>query len=202
MVESHARYICEIEKLPSCRAALVLGCSPTVRNGRYINSYFSARIRKAAELYKSGKVKVLILSGDNGRSSYNEPQEMRRALLKYGIPDAALFCDYAGFRTLDSVIRADAIFGQRKIIVVTQTMHNARAIYLGRNHGIECYGYASDVRVPRRSLIRNTLREVLARVAAVGDILLGRQPKFYGIRIDLDKNQVKDPVSTLERGII
>ena len=201
-VERHTRYICKLENLPSCKAALVLGCSPTVRNGRYINAYFSARIRKAAELYQSGKVKVLILSGDNGRTSYNEPQEMRRALLKYGIPDSALFCDYAGFRTLDSIVRADAIFGQRKIIVVSQPMHAARAIYLGRSLGVECYGYAADVRVIRRARLRNAAREILARVAAVKDIISKRQPKFYGERIDIDKPQVKDPVSTFETGVL
>jgi SanA protein len=202
LVDSYGKYIHPVEKLPECKAALVLGCSPTVRNGRFINSLFVARMNKAAELYLSGKVKVLILSGDNGRVTYNEPQEMRRALLKRGIPDSAIFCDYAGFRTLDSVIRADAIFGQRKIIVVSQTFHCARAIYLGRNLGVECYGLAADVRIPRRWLIRNTIRETLARCAAVADIIIGRHPKFYGKRIDLDKPQVKDPVSTFENGII
>lgn len=202
LVGSYGKYIYPVGKLPSCKAALVLGCSPTVRNGRFINTLFVARMDKAAELYRSGKVKVLILSGDNGRATYNEPQEMRRALLRRGVPDTAIFCDYAGFRTLDSVIRADAIFGQRKIIVVSQAFHCARAIYLGRKHGVECYGFAADIRIPRRWLIRNTFREVLARCAAVGDIIIGRNPKFYGKRIDLDKPQVKDPVSTFENGII
>ena len=202
LVDSYGKYIAPVDKLPSCKAALVLGWSPTVRNGRFINSLFVARMNKAAELYKSGKVKVLILSGDNGRTTYNEPQEMRRALLRRGIPDSAIFCDYAGFRTLDSVIRADAIFGQRKIIVVSQTFHCSRAIYLGRHHGVECYGFAADVRIPKSWLLRNTIRETLARVAAVGDIILGRHPKFYGKRIDLDLPQEKDPASTLENGII
>ena len=201
-VASYEKYIMPVEELPECNAAVVLGCSPTVNNGKYVNSLFFARINKAVELYKSGKVRVLILSGDNSRVSYNEPQEMRRALLRRGIPDSAIYCDYAGFRTLDSIIRADAIFSQRKIIVVSQTFHCARAIYLGRNSGIEIYGFPADVPIPRRWKIRNALREMLARVAAVGDIIFERQPKFYGKRIDLDKPQVKDPVSSFENGII
>ena len=77
IVANYNEYILAPEALPECHAALVLGCSPTVMNGRFYNSYFVARIKKSAELYHSGKVKKLLLSGDNGRKEYNEPQEMR-----------------------------------------------------------------------------------------------------------------------------
>ena len=195
IVASYNEYIPAPEALPECHAALVLGCSPTVMNGRFYNSYFTARIKKAAELYHSGKVKKLLLSGDNGRKEYNEPQEMRKALVALRVPDEDIYCDYAGFRTIDSVIRADAVFGQRKFIVVSQSFHCERAIYLARHLGIECYGYAADVRLARRHVLRRCIRETFARVCAVFDIICCRQPKFYGPRVDMTSPQKKDPES-------
>lgn len=192
-IASYNQYVLPIEALPKCHTALVPGCSPKV-NGRFTNRYFKTRIIKAAELYHSGKVKTLLLSGDNGRKSYNEPQEMRKALIALHVPDDAIYCDYAGFRTLDSMVRAECIFGQRKFIVVSQTFHCERAIAIGRNIGIECYGFASDVpALSWKWTLRRVVREYAARVAAVMDIVLKTQPKFYGVQIDMSVPQKKDP---------
>ena len=193
MVASAGRHILPQEALPQCHTALVLGCSPTV-NKKYLNRYFYARVRKAAELYHSGKVKTLLLSGDNGRKDYNEPQEMRKELINLRVPDDAIYCDYAGFRTLDSVIRAESVFGQRKFIIVSQTYHCERAIFLARHLGIECYGAAADIKqLGLKWIIRRQVRECLARIVAVTDIIFNTQPKFHGARIDMNVPQKKDP---------
>ena len=192
-VAGYNRYILPIEAAPECHTALVLGCSPVSANGRSASRHFRARVKKAAELYHSGKVRTLLLSGDNSRKDYNEPQAMRAALVAMRVPDEAIYCDYAGFRTIDSVIRADAVFGQRKFIIISQTFHCERAIYLARHLGLECYGFAADIPLTRRQLLRRWIREVPARVNAVLDVLSDRQPKFYGARIDMTSPQKKDP---------
>lgn len=194
-VESYGKYVLPLEALPQCHTAVVMGCSPTVRNGRFRNSYFVSRMKGAAELYHSGKVKTLLLSGDNHIKEYNEPHEMRKALVALKVPDEAIYCDYAGFRTLDSVLRAQMVFGQRKFIVLSQTFHCQRAIYLARHSGIECYGCAADVRLDMRWTLRRYLRETAARVVAVCDVLFDRQPKFYGAQVDMHIPQKKDPES-------
>ncbi len=168
----------KLESVPITPVALVLGCSPKVA-GR-TNLFFGHRINAAVALHRAGKVKAFIVSGDNGTHDYDEPTAMKEALIARGIPDAAIYCDYAGFRTLDSVVRAQSIFGQSRFIVVSQHFHNERAIFLARRHGLDALGFdAEDV---SRSIAPTTyLREYLARVQAVLDTtLLGTKPKFSG----------------------
>ena len=179
----------DVEELPSCYTALVLGCAEKTKNRP--NLYFKSRIETAVKLYRSGKVKTLLLSGDNGRKNYNEPELMRRALINAGVPDEKIYCDYAGFRTLDSVRRAEKVFGQKKIIVVSQKFHCERTIFLARRFGIEAWGYAAGENFPGRWRYRNRLREFFARGAAVADLLIGRQPKFYGEPVDMTVPQCK-----------
>ncbi|MDZ4289174.1 MAG: ElyC/SanA/YdcF family protein [Prosthecobacter sp.] len=167
------------ETVPAMPAALVLGCSPKLQGGG-INLFFTARIQAAAALFKAQKVRALIVSGDNGRHNYDEPTAMQEALIAAGMPGDRIYCDYAGFRTLDSVVRASAIFGQKRFVVVSQHYHNERALFLARQHGLEAV--ALDARdVPRAIALLTYLREYLARVQAVLDVtLLNTQPKFYG----------------------
>jgi SanA protein len=159
--------------------ALVLGASPTLSDGR-VNLHFASRIDAAASLYHAGKVRHLLVSGDNGHASYNEPHAMRDALIARGVPAEAITCDYAGFRTLDSVIRAHRIFGARQLIIVTQRYHNTRALAIARHEGIDAIGFCSaDVNL--RDSLRTELREVLARAATMLDLhVLHRSPKFLG----------------------
>lgn len=107
---SSGRVYADLNLVPHRRAGLVLGCAERLGGG-YLNPYFTTRIQAAADLYRAGKVDYLIVSGDNHRKSYDEPTDMKCALLRAGVPENRIFCDYAGFRTLDSVVRAKAVFG-------------------------------------------------------------------------------------------
>ena len=133
------------ENCPQAPVALVLGTSKTNKRGN-ANLYFKYRIEAAAALYKAGKVKYILVSGDNHIKGYDEPTDMKNALIAAGVPESKIYLDYAGFRTLDSMERALKVFGQKKVIVVSQRFHNERAIYLGEHFGMTVYGLnAKDV---------------------------------------------------------
>ena len=169
---------------PARKAAVVMGCVPKLAGG-WDNPYFTARIEAAVELWRAGKVEALIVSGDNHVEWYDEPTEMKAALVAAGVPEDRIVCDYAGFRTLDSVVRAKTIFGLDSFLVVSQDFHVRRAIFLGRCRGLDVRGYAARNDVPRRLASRTIVREPLARVAAVIDVLLGRRPRFGGPHVPL-----------------
>lgn len=174
-----------VEAVPANEAALVLGTSHRARGGGG-NPYFNRRIEAAAALYHAGKVRYLIVSGDNGTVSYNEPREMRRALMAAGVDSARITLDFAGFRTLDSVVRAKEIFGQQRFTVVSQRFHNERAVYLARRLGIEAIGF--DAADPQAWWgPRVWLRERLARVKVFIDLFLGKQPRFLGEPVPLER---------------
>ena len=164
---------------PVRRAAVVMGCVPKLAGG-WDNPYFTARIEAAAELWRAGKVEALVVSGDNHVEWYDEPSEMKAALVRAGVPEDRIVCDYAGFRTLDSVVRAKTIFGLDSFLVVSQDFHVRRAIFLGRCKGLDVRGYAARGVPFGRLSSRTVVREPLARVAAVLDVLLGRRPRFGG----------------------
>ena len=167
------------EEAPARRAAVVMGCAPKLRGG-WDNPYFTARIEAAAELWRAGKVKALIVSGDNHVKWYDEPSAMKKALVAAGVPEDRIVCDCAGFRTLDSVVRARTIFGLDSFLVVSQDFHVRRAIFLGRARGLDVCGYAARGVRHWRPSSRTFVREPLARVAAVLDVLFGRRPRFGG----------------------
>jgi SanA protein len=171
--------------VPSRKAALVLGTNKWIGSGRP-NAYYTTRIETAAELYRSGKVRALIVSGDNATRSYNEPAQMKEDLVAAGVPAGRIYQDFAGFRTLDSVVRLKAIFGQDEALVVSQKFHNERAVFLAKAHGIDLVG-VNTREIGGAAGIRNRAREILARVAAVLDVwVLGREPKFYGEKIGIE----------------
>lgn len=175
-------YVTEnINKLPNKKVGLVLGTSKTLKNGNN-NPYFFYRIDAAEALYKSGKIKYIIVSGDNSTQFYNEPEDMQNELIARGIPKTKIFLDYAGLRTLDSVVRAKEIFGQESYIIISQRFHNERAVYLAQKKGIETYGYnAKDVN--KKAGLKTNLREYLARVKVFWDLLWGIDPKFGGSKV-------------------
>ncbi len=168
-----------VSAIPSNKVGLVLGTSKKVSNGTN-NAFFTYRIRAATELYKAGKVKYFIVSGDNGHSSYNEPRDMLEALVKAGIPKANVFMDYAGFRTLDSVVRSKKVFGCNDVTIISQPFHNERALYIAKHYGINAVGFnAQDVLTMRGK--KTILREYLARVKMMLDLyLLNTGPKYLG----------------------
>lgn len=170
--------------LPACKAAVVLGTSPHLSNGTD-NLYFSYRMEAASRLYKAGRVKYLILSGDNRVNEYNEPAAMRKALLAMGLPDSCLIADYAGLRTFDSMVRCRDIFGQDSVIVVSQRFHNERAVYIGRYLGMAAFGYNAK-EVTTQKALKMKFREFFSRIKCVLDLyVLNTQPKHLGEKIPL-----------------
>lgn len=166
----------KIEDLPEVETALVLGSSLKGRNGG-INSYFKNRMEAAAELYFSGKIKSIIVSGENSTKDYDEATDMEDYLIALGVPKSAIIKDYAGFRTLDSVIRAKKVFNCTKLIIVSQEFHNQRAVYAARHHGIDAIGLnATDV-VGTSKYAR--IREFAAKFWMILDIhCFHKEPKF------------------------
>ena len=167
--------------LPPRSVGLVLGTSQYLRGG-LPNAHFANRIAAAAHLYRSGKIRHLLVSGDNRQSNYNEPAMMKKALIAQGVPAAAITCDYAGFRTLDSVVRAKEVFSLTECIIITQRYHNSRALEIARATGLDAVGYCA----PDPQFIdtwKTELREVLARTVTVLDLYVWhREPHFLGVR--------------------
>jgi SanA protein len=164
--------------VPPAPVALLLGTSP--RYAGRPNLYYAARIKAAAELFAAGKVAGVIVSGDNRRSDYNEPATMRNDLVRAGVPGEFVTMDFAGFRTLDSVVRAQFVFRQKRIIVVSQRFHAQRAVFIARHFGLDAEGYAAED--PDWSWrVRVRAREVFARAMACLDVwVLDRKPHFLG----------------------
>lgn len=168
----------DLQKIPHHKVGLLLGTSKNLRSGSP-NLYFAYRIDAAVTLFKAGKIDVIVISGDNSRSNYNEPQDMKEELLKRGIPDNKIYLDYAGFRTYDSVLRLDKIFGQQQFTVISQDFHNRRALYIAEKLGLKAVGYnAKDVN--QYYGFKTNLREKLARVKVFVDLWTGKDPKFLG----------------------
>lgn len=177
------------EDIPNHRAAIVLGTSRFLKSG-HPNPYFDYRLGAAAELYHAGKVQYFILSGDNRTPFYNEPEQMRREMIKHNVPDSVLYLDYAGLRTLDSMIRSQKVFGQSSIIVISQKFHNQRAIFIARRNGIAAIGYnATDI--DRRTGIRTQVREVFARVKVFYDMITHQQPRHLGEPVIIGSGQAR-----------
>ncbi|HEY5920002.1 MAG TPA: ElyC/SanA/YdcF family protein [Chryseolinea sp.] len=169
----------DLTKLPDHRVALVLGTSNKTVSGN-VNPYFRNRIETAAQLYKMGKIDHLILSGDNRSMYYNEPIEMRKALIKLGVPTTAITLDYAGLRTLDSIVRCKEIFGQNKITIITQPFHSYRALFISHYYNIQAVAMVTDESDGEYSF-RIRLREYFARTKAVLDLyVLKTSPRFLG----------------------
>jgi len=180
-----SRLYSDMQKLPENKVGLVLGTSKYLRDGSE-NLFFKYRLQAAADLYIAGKIDHVIVSGDNRMENYNEPREMKRELVKMGVPPEKVHFDFAGFRTLDSVIRCKEVFGQEQFTVITQRFHNERAIFIARKKGIEAIGFnARDVN-PQMAF-RTKMREIFARVKVIFDLfVLNTQPKFLGEKIPIE----------------
>ena len=167
-----------IDSIPQNKAGLLLGTSKLLRSG-LPNQYFQNRIQATVDLYKAGKIEVVVISGDNSREGYNEPEDMKSELMQRGIPEDKIYLDYAGFRTLDSVVRMEKIFGQKSFTIISQKFHNQRAIYIAHAKGLQAVGYnAEDVNA--YSGFKTQLREKFARVKLFLDLWTGKNPKFLG----------------------
>ncbi|MFW5859256.1 MAG: SanA/YdcF family protein [Planctomycetota bacterium] len=168
----------DVAQVPQRPVALVLG---TARHcdGRP-NRFYEHRLDAAAELWHAGRVAAILVSGDNGRIGYDEPSDMRRDLIERGVAADCITRDFAGFRTLDSIVRAERVFGLRDYVIVSQRFHCERAIWVARQLGQDVVGYAaSDVGGAWHARVR--AREVLARAAAWLDVVVfDREPRYLG----------------------
>ncbi|MGB1216395.1 MAG: SanA/YdcF family protein [Saprospiraceae bacterium] len=173
-------------KIPKNHIALVLGTREKLYNGR-TNPYFKYRIKAAIELYQAEKVSHFIVSGDNHVHSYNEPEDMQQALMAAGVPEDKITLDFAGFRTLDSVVRCKKVFLTEKLTIISQEFHNQRALFIAKKYGMDVVAYnATDVSLKLGS--RVMAREYFAKVKAVLDLyLLRKKPKFLGETIKIPK---------------
>jgi len=171
----------DTSNLPFHKVGLLLGTAKYLAGG-YLNPYYTYRIKAAADLIQAGKIKYIIVSGDNSRKGYNEPALMREDLMKAGIDSSLIYLDYAGFRTFDSMVRLREIFSQNAVTVISQPFHNERALYIAAKEGIEAVGFnAKDV--SSRGGFRVQVREKLARVKVFVDYLFGKKPKFLGQKV-------------------
>jgi len=173
-VESHKNSIyANVANVPEMPAAIVFGAG--------INSLeFRDRIDTAVSLYKQGKVSKLLMTGDNRYMNYNEPIAMKKAAVQRGVPERDITCDYAGFRTYDSLYRARDIFGLKQAILVSQRYHLPRAIFLAQSLGLEVVGVDAAVRSYGAWQNWYDIREIAASEAAWLDVVMKRKPKFLG----------------------
>jgi SanA protein len=173
----------ETDKIPENNVALLLGTSKNTKNGE-LNQYFTNRISATIELYNAGKIKNIVISGDNSRKNYNEPQDMKNELIKRGIPESRIYLDFAGFRTYDSVIRMKEIFGQNKYTIISQEFHNQRAVYIANFLGFDVIAYNAK-EVTAYSGFKTKIREKFARVKMFLDLTFNKKPKFLGEKIEI-----------------
>ena len=173
-----APYIYEnVSQLPHREVGVVLGTSKYYRTGE-LNQYYLYRIQGALNAYNSGKVNYLLLSGDNALQSYNEPRTMRKDLIRAGVDPANIVLDYAGFRTLDSIVRTRKVFDTNDFTIITQRFHCERALFIAMHQGIEAQCYA----VPSpKNMMGIRVREVAARIAALADLYIFKsEPRYLG----------------------
>ena len=175
----------DVNEVPYKKVGLVLGTSSKFEDGRP-NIFFNQRIATAIKLYKSGKISFLIVSGDNSTKYYNEPLMMKNALIKGGVPESKITMDFAGLRTLDSIIRSNEIFGQDNITVITQDFHSYRALFIADYYNIDMIAMV-PVKLSMRTSLKVKFREFLARPLAVLDLyLLNKKPKHLGKKESLE----------------
>lgn len=172
-----------LKEVPIKKVGLVLGTSKFLSNGQ-VNLYYQYRINAAVQLFKARKIKFILISGDNSTTAYDEPNTFKTDLIARGIPEDKIYLDYAGFRTLDSVVRANKVFLEDDFIVISQKFHNERALFIAKLKHIKACAYNAK-NVSKRYGFKTNLREKLARVKAVVDVLLFTKPKFLGETISI-----------------
>lgn len=165
------------------KVGLLLGTGKYT-NGNLLNQFYQYRIEATVALFNSGKIDYVLISGDNSREEYSEPEMMKADLIASGIPPDKIFLDFAGFRTFDSIVRCKEVFGENTIVVISQKFHNERALFIAQRKGMDAVGYnAKDVE--GRYGLKVAIREKLARVKLMVDIIFNGQPKYLGAKITI-----------------
>lgn len=173
----------DLAAIPKNKVGLLLGTAKYVSGGR-INLYYQYRIDATIALYKAGKIEYVLISGDNSRSDYSEPEDMMADFIAAGIPKEKIYLDYAGFRTYDSIVRCREVFGEDNITVISQLFHNQRALFIANRKDIHAVAYNAQG-VSNHISIKVGIREKFARVKMLLDILFNIDPKFYGPRVEI-----------------
>ena len=178
-----------VDDVPARKYGLLLGTSPGAQNS---NLFFNTRIEAAKILYEKGKIEYIIVSGDNSTSSYNEPLYMKTELERRGVATDKIVMDYAGFRTLDSVLRAKEIFSLTDdITIISQPFHLERALFLAKFHKINAIGFgAADVSLSYG--LQTYIREIGARWLAMYDAIRGTQATVLGEKVEISENSPKN----------
>lgn len=181
----------DLHALPNKKVAVVLGTSKYISKG-VENPYFTNRMNTAAKLFNAKKIDYILVSGDNSEIYYNEPITMKKELVKRGVPDSVIYLDYAGFRTLDAVVRAKEIFSLKEFIIVSQKFHNERAVFLARRKGIKAIAINADD-LKGRAGLKTRIRELFARVKVFIDLyIIDKQPKFLGEKIQIGSTVIEE----------
>jgi len=174
----------DVGQIPFNKVGLLLGTSKYISKGK-INLYYQYRIDAAVELYNHHKIDFILISGDNGQKEYNEPKTIKDDLVKAGIPADKIFSDFAGFRTWDSIIRAKKVFNESSLTVISQQFHNERAVFIGMKNHMNVIGFAAKD-VPESYGLKTNIREKLARINLMLDLVIHKQPKYLGTPIPIE----------------
>ena len=164
----------DIDRIKYNKVGLLLGTTPQARIGRITNAFFTYRIDAAEELYKAGKIEKILISGDeNSLDGINEPECMRDSLVARGVPERAIILDGKGYRTINSVINANKLYGLKSFTIISQEFHNERAIYQAEHLGLDVENIqAYNAKDPKsRRAYLTTIREYFARVKMFMDLI-------------------------------
>ncbi|MGL1893813.1 MAG: YdcF family protein [Spirochaetaceae bacterium] len=177
-----------ISELPYNRVGLIPGCNKYISTG-VLNRYYIQRINAGVKLFNQGKIDYILVSGDNAHASYDEPREMRNSLVEAGIPNDKIYSDYAGFRTLDTIVRAREVFQLKDVTFISQNFHNQRGVFIGnhRNIKVDAFNVGS---IDLKFGYKTEIREIFAKVKMLIDLyILDKEPKFLG-----DQITIGDPI--------
>lgn len=162
----------DLKEIPHREIGLLLGTNPLGRSGRP-NQFYLRRIDATVAMYEAGKVDRIIISGARRGDAYDETAAMREALVNRGVPDSILTLDGEGFRTIASIKRAKEVFGADSLTIISQQFHNERALFMAQHNGMDAIAYNAANTSSRRWKVIMTLRECLARVKAVFEVMRG-----------------------------
>ena len=173
-----------IHDIPYKKVGLLLGTSKYQKK-RGVNLYYKYRLDAAELLFKSGKISYILISGDNAKMSYNEPIMMKQDLIKRGIPESKIFLDFAGFRTLDSVVRAKKVFQEQSFTIISQQFQNERALYIASKNNLNCVAFNAK-EVSKKYGFFVSIREKFARLKMMLDFIFDVAPKFLGDPVKIE----------------
>ena len=180
---TRAQLYYDVNKIPRNKVGVLLGTAKYKDKAKkIINPYYQTRIEAAAALYMVGKVDYIIVSGDNSTLYYNEPLLMKNDLIAMGVPANRIYLDNAGFRTLDSILRCRDIFGQKSFTIISQAFHNQRALYIANHKQVTTVAFCA---AEGDSYWEEMVREKLARVKMMLDLLFNKQARLYGEQIQI-----------------